>query len=103
MNTAEHLTKIVAKCHKLLALSEKRTPGKWATDGQQIEGNGQGVARSGWTTCREGNADYIAACAGRAEAGWRSTIAAIEFLHGTRLYNGQLAAEILAAWPEELL
>ena len=33
----------------------------------------------------------------------RSTIAAIEFLHGTRLYNGQLAADIIAAWPEELL
>lgn len=36
-------------------------------------------------------------------AGWRSTIAAIEFIHRGRFELSSLVRDILAAWPEELL
>lgn len=29
MTTTEHLNAIKARCHALLAIAEKRTPGKW--------------------------------------------------------------------------
>ena len=56
------------------------------------------------------NADYIAVCAGRAEAGWRATIAAIdnlELMH-EQPDMGEYAAwdalqNIIAAWSLELL
>jgi hypothetical protein len=40
---------------------------------------------------------------GRAIAGWRSTIAAIEFIERTAFHAGRMADEILIAWPEETL
>ena len=36
-------------------------------------------------------------------AGWKSTIAAIEFLERTEMYSTTMACEIIYAWQEELL
>jgi len=116
MNTKEHLEKIKAKCQELLATAEKRTEGIWrhneindvritalamhqnpVLSGNDIE-----------LTCFDG--DFIASCAGPAEAGWRATIAAIDvlqksWLEGSIHYGtGRKALEtIVTAWPEELL
>ena len=94
MKTQEHLDKIVAKCRTNLALAKKRTPGEW------------GVLNSLWTARSEDDADYIAACAGAAEAGWRATIATIEGLREMAIgdqYSTNMTAAIIGAWPEELL
>ena len=40
---------------------------------------------------------------GRAIAGWRSTIAAIEFIERGEYFESRVADEIAAAWPDELL
>jgi len=119
ITTTEHLQLIKAECERLLAIAEKRTQGEWTRDPQED---------SAWTSdyefqiahcqskpgCgmlhdreqRRGNATYIAACAGRAEAGWRATIAGCEecldhLKHG--LTCTLLTEQILAAWPIELL
>jgi hypothetical protein len=119
MTTQEHLNKILAKCRELLALAEKRTPGKWdraksgGLKGDVRCESGQWIALTSFV----GNSDRgglphqesNAACAGAAEAGWRSTIAAIEFFSEQASRPGLNAmawgglAAILAAWPEELL
>ncbi len=110
MNTKEHLEKIKAKCQELLATAEKRTEGIWrhneindvritalamhqnpVLSGNDIE-----------LTCFDG--DFIASCAGPAEAGWRVTIVAIDALF--EIYDNPdetVAQNIVAAWPEELL
>lgn len=133
MNTQEHLNRIKARCEQLLALAEKRTPGKWMysniLDG--CDGRNGGVI----TPCNHiivgakatlGNSNFIASCAGPAEAGWRATIAAIDWITSFSLVDlspcsgGSCAvatevderldsirhhavAAIIAAWPEELL
>ena len=93
MNTTEKLTKIRAKCVELLAIAEKRTPGKWEEFGDTA------IYTKDWMignmTCYEyvdidcpiipkreqiANANFIASCAGPAEAGWEATIAAIDAL-----------------------
>jgi hypothetical protein len=135
MTQEEHLKKIVAKCRELLAGAEKRTPGKWIHDksrgtigdvatedldaiAQTQERISVQVAsgRIGNNKQRDLNADFIANCAGPAEAGWRATIAAIELhrqwqdIHDTwdwdcgvvAMFESQKKA-IIAAWPEELL
>ena len=104
----EHLDKIVAKCRANLALAEKRTPGEW-----HLSKNGSAAYAGTDQVCYCGNypadADYIASCAGAAEAGWKSTIAAIEFLLAKgepgelEIEDEQLIGAILAAWPKELL
>ena len=135
MTTQEHLNAIVAKCKSLLELAEGRTQGGWVRSGYDIkQPHGRQIADVGPhhtppyeypTACRmadERNGDFIAACAGSAEAGWRATIAAIEGLlslasvpqveapyemhqaweQDAREAKTHLNA-ILAAWPEELL
>jgi len=121
MTTEEHLKRIRARCVELLALAEKRTQGEWEAF-QRNEEIGTNYCRITFTDrnsdslhgyCGENNATYIAACAGAAEAGWRSTIAAIETLlaiqlsdrlMNTRTSHVQSGIDaILAAWPEELL
>lgn len=88
MTREEHLNKIAAKCRELLAVAEKRSPGKWKnTKGKhgtiirratEKVGEPQDVCRV-WNCSRlDGNATFIASCAEAAEAGWRATIAAIE-------------------------
>jgi hypothetical protein len=108
MNTQKHLQRIKAKCQKLLAIAEKRTAGEWRVfpSYRVNELSGLCVAEMESMTSdeRDRNADFIASCAGAAEAGWRATIAAIEILPALdRIESGRLADEIIAAWPEELL
>jgi hypothetical protein len=124
MNTQEHLQRIKAKCQELLAIAEKRTPGEWKScNGQKgtiirrksanVIGEPQDVARA-WNCWRkDGNAAFIASCAGAAEAGWRATIAAIDELTALNdescLYDGHEGQhthrldKLIAAWPQELL
>jgi len=116
MTTTEHLTRIRVKCVELLEIANGRTQSDWRTDKNGmlvIE-----VARDvgGY------NAAFIASCAGPAEAGWKSTIAAIDglMLITNDIYGGHLCdndgrgcgafeeaeriqTAILAAWPESLL
>lgn len=132
MNTQEHLEKIKAKCLRLLAIAEKRTPGEWkaGTKGLSINGISYRLKQVGDLdiTFEESDLTFIAACAGTAEAGWRATIAAIEFLYevphvncesqrfyfsdvrkeeqeriGCNCKRGKYVEQIIAAWPEELL
>lgn len=114
MNTAEHLNAIKAKCLSLLAIAEKRTPGRWSlqTDHQWIaivNGNNSRIA-SVSASGRNYNAAFIASAAGPFEAALRSTIAAIEILetiHANTDFDDQRAwgglTQILAAWPLDLL
>jgi hypothetical protein len=88
MNTTEKLNAIADKCRELLALAEKRTPGKWeAKNGENCSlwiGASMSIAAIIPTESifcspqTSQNAAYIAACACAAEAGWRTTLAAIE-------------------------
>ena len=118
MTTTEKLQRIRAKCVELLEIAEKRTPGKWAWDGDPsnetelfrkneapwLIADERGVIR-GDILCSKDDSAFIAACAGPAEAAWKSTIAAIEEIqrnpaeHETSL----LKQAILSAWPDELL
>ncbi len=112
MTTQEHLERIKAKCSELLAIAEKRTPGKWQEGGwsRQIK-----TGRERIHVEHKGNHAFIAACAGPAEAGWRATIAAIEMCDKLRRMfpprnNAMLSAmiteqesDIIAAWLKELL
>jgi len=130
MNTEEHLNRIVAKCRELLAIAERRTPGKWhvGTNGCDPESGGEpafpgvhndsGLPHGGDFVCDtlgdsdtcKANAAFIANCAGPAEAGWRATIAAIEGLRAVAKWKFESSSyadaslhQIIAAWPEELL
>jgi hypothetical protein len=123
MTTTEHLQLIKAECERLLAIAEKRTQGEWTMG---FTGNGfpcvvnrdsvsitvSDLACTGFGQ-READANYIAACARRAEAGWDATIAAIDklliirdaYFRETCGYQASNDAinDILAAWPIELL
>lgn len=114
----EHLRLILAHLDKLLETASKRTPGEWH-EGYSIVGDGiyitvcnapQPLETLGknWTV----NRAFIASCAGNAEAGWRSTKAAIEcYLFICKNNQGKalidhnkleaMAESILAAWPIE--
>ena len=112
MTTEEHLKKIKAKCESLLAIAEKRTPGRWeASDNvctaDAVE-NGYFITCDSMKTSMSTdahNATFIASCAGPAEAGWRATIASVNDLLAYRdLHKDtQIEVDLLAAWPEELL
>jgi hypothetical protein len=124
MTTTEHLQLIKAECERLLAIAEKRTQGEWECE------EGTSNIKTVWNqmkcliaqvkhmtllwhedhncSSREAfaNATYIAACAGRAEAGWRATIAAINMIQlreYSHLEPYPITAHIIAAWPIELL
>lgn len=115
-NTTEHLNAIKAKCHELLAIAEKRTPGRWWLDDPKEGGI---RAESDHVLLRRGSyldgadAAFIASSAGPFEASLRSTIAAIEYIgadaeiFAENCQRGQSARSqiqsILAAWPEEPL
>jgi len=131
MDTKEHLEKIRARCVELLATAEKRTPEKWYAkydkesacwfvqsrgvrhcnaDGHSLYDVAQAILQQ-QEIDEEANAVFIASCAGAAEAGWRSTIAAIDGLrliaeHGQDPERFAVRVDlqkIIAAWPEELL
>jgi hypothetical protein len=116
MTTTEHLAKVRAKCVELLEISSRRTQGKWwSFDAdcapEVVISNSSPVASctvfgNGIPSLNQRleNARFIAACAGPAEAGWRSTIAAIDATRDMgELESDILSANILAAWPEDCL
>lgn len=122
MTTSEHLNKIKAKCEQLLELAAKRTPGKWIRISSLAthitcaasENAGNLVCDCPDSSPNQDHFDrdaaFIASCAGPAEAGWRTTIAAIDELEAIHEATplGEYAAwdalnEIIAAWPEALL
>ena len=139
MTPTEHLERIKQKCLANLALAEKRTPGPWpqeyirrvlrfadknpSTTGIDDD-DAYGDIRLAPTSAID--SAFIAACAGAAEAGWRSTIAACEFVLKMKSDMDQSwkdicglmsvkdhqeesdhwpepTSSIIAAWPEELL
>jgi len=121
MTTTDRLARIRARCVELLAIAEKRTPGKWIHDvvsGVNCDvraASGRKVAlcwgltngnpfRSEYKAECDANAAFIAACAGAAEAGWKATVATIDLIL-PRLDDGmpycnddRIADELLAAW-----
>lgn len=114
MNPQDHLQKIKAKCEELLAIAEKRTPGKWEEDTAGVFVGGKDeplVSRN--TSFRD--RCFIASTAGPFEAALKSTIAAItraqtQFQSAKEFNNAyaQGSAEVLihairSAWPVELL
>lgn len=106
MTTTEHLNAIKARCHALLAIAEKRTPGRWESDGyveQWLCGGAPAVRVLHWEhnigspvcmvapdlsgACRVAgskrpveDAAFIASAAGPFEASLHSTIAAVDGL-----------------------
>ena len=130
MTTTEKLQLVRVRCVELLAIAEKRTPGKWEQKPEELHrdyirirgtrlggrfkvcnvngstGNNESYEREAKET--RANANFIASCAGPAEAGWRSTIAAIDFILNNPPIRGlyrwnDMAVQIAAAWPDELL
>jgi hypothetical protein len=129
MTTTEHLSRIRARCVELLEIASKRTPGEWSThrhpDGEPIGVGGDEFCGSPsvcyLNACA--NSDFIASCAGHAEAGWAATIAAIDGLQAISKYDAnsrhgegicQYGCDtpciakttiqmIIAVWPEEIL
>jgi hypothetical protein len=127
ITTTEHLQLIKAECERLLSIAEKRTQGEWSSpmDGLIYASKARlfdiGSYSDGFGM-EDNDATFIADCAGRAEAGWRATIAAIDGLlifytlpnveapnevHQVWEHDAEIAEEslnlILAAWPIELL
>jgi len=119
----EKLQKIKAKCQELLELGKERTQGAWwdieTRDREQIIRTGN-PTHTGTDICEvySHDAEFIASCVGPAEAGWRSTIAAIEgwtvilnnaeneargFKEDLRGLARANLFVIAAAWPDELL
>ena len=119
----EHLKRIDAHLERLLAIAEKRTPGEWKVCNgkhgtiirlaKSTVGEPMDVCRAWNCSHKDGNAAFIASCAGNAEAGWRATRAAIACLlvicdpaSGADFtnYGGEtFLPQILAAFPLETL
>lgn len=87
MTTTEHLNAIKAKCHELLAIAEKRTPGRWLINETQSttvhddERSHTTASTIGlWPRYKNAAADvaFITSAAGPFEASLRSTIVAID-------------------------
>lgn len=113
MNDTERLQAIRAKCVELLEIASKRTPGEWIRNNYDVrQPAGRMIADVGPShtapheyplSCKlvdERNGDFIATCAGPAEAGWRATIAAIDGLFSRGGENWPEADDILAAWKD---
>jgi hypothetical protein len=118
----EHLRKIDEHLEKLLSQAEKRTPGRWIRERYVIkQPSGRVCADVGPhhtppneypPSCQRAddqNGDFIALCAGNAEAGWKATRAAIAMIGVLSEYDlniGETVTEmiksILAAFPLEL-
>lgn len=112
----EHLRLLKAHLETLLETAQKRTPGEWAGEYELVAQIIPNQSEFGELIC-EGKSypdmDFIASCAGNAEAGWKSTLAAIDGLCKARealLKVDWDACEltpafdsILAAWPIETL
>lgn len=109
MTTTEHLDLIVKRCKELLAIAENRTQGKWDKRDRDCEAyifngfHGRITPDLGNSTSAHDDAQFIAACPENAEAGWRATIAAIEWSQEIDFLENNMIDAILAAWPIELL
>lgn len=124
--TLEKAAAIAAHLRALLALAEKRTPGRWNDDRKEhdqpylpikIAGNHHDICSvfiddapvEDYNREQKANAAFIAACAGSAEAGWRATLAAIEGLmqlegrYLSQCHIDEIVKPICAAWPLSLL
>lgn len=101
----DHLSRIKRHLVTLLANAEKRTPGEWTlwpSDPTCVRLGSSGFLIHG----PQESATFITSCAGNAEAGWRSTLVAIEwsvFMHENGQVGEGLMETILAAWPLELI
>lgn len=116
MDKQEHLNRIKAKCLANLALAEAAKITSVETMMHHVS-----INIGDWVPVKTAEiAIFIAACAGPAEAGWRSTIAAIDMWEalnencrgwkddngcaGAALQHYHCAvAAILDAWPENTL
>lgn len=122
----DHLNRIKTHLENLLANAEKRTPGEWFSDISEystaviLEHDlGRPIVTMNPIAVMDKNkghdAAFIASCAGNAEAGWRSALAAITAAQryiersqsigdhcGIECANGVINS-ILTAWPIEKL
>lgn len=123
MTTTEQLAAIRAKCVELLAIAEKRTPGKWERAGELATHIiGECSRNNGAMICDlpdsspagdqyAPNAAFIASCAGPAESGWKATIATIdELTKDAQWFFGQpqnssaaALSTIIKIWEETLV
>lgn len=84
----EHLRLLKAHLESLLATAEKRTPGEWENDTGSVLAwclkdtpNSRRHIDGGFYLIvaeSDNDATFIASCAGNAEAGWKSTLKAID-------------------------
>ena len=109
----DHLNRIKTHLETLLANAEKRTPGEWRK-ASEPQASSDGRIHVSYNP---DDAIFIASCAVNAEAGWRSTKAAIDTIHIMQRNRGDqglvtetldavteaLTTQILAAWPLELI
>lgn len=117
MNQIEHLDAIIARCHELLEIASKRTPGRWKHNpGRRMaisvdSLHEDSVLHGDEFEISDCDALFTASAAGPFEAGLRSTIAAIKWIK-LRLADYKpecncrsccVTNEIIAAWPLELL
>lgn len=116
MTDNEKLDLILAKCRANLALAEKRSTGesgKWFSSEYLDDGRFGVITDTNDIIVKLGagkhNSDFIAACAGSAEAGWRSTIAAIDLFRTMETYGSDELSDrdsrngiaaILGAWRD---
>jgi hypothetical protein len=121
-----HLHLIEAHLDKLLAIASQRTTGKWRKEASraycaddEFTYNVVGPPSDYMYLQEEGDASFIAACAGNAEAGWVATKGMIMLcrsydelsktittpltLEATNIACDSLLETILIAWPLELL
>lgn len=115
----EHLKLIDAHLERLLAIAEKRTPGRWIIGaGRYLVGLDSDTVEiaefskdDDWEIEQRSNMKFIASCAGNAEAGWRATKAAIagymkaepDDSWAVSLVASEVLEYILAAFPIESL
>ncbi len=106
----DHLNLIKTHLETLLANAEKRTPGKWESEPQfknEIWCDSEYICDC--VDSAEPNAVFIVSCAGNAEAGWRSTLSALEVVLNCNensfphmyaaVQVAQMADSILTTWP----
>lgn len=121
-----HLNLIDARLDKLLALAVKRTAGEWRKEASraycaddEVTYNVVGPPSDYMYLEEEGDADFIAACAGNAEAGWvatkgmvmlifkyeelAKTITAPLTLEAIHIASDSILESILIAWPLTLV
>lgn len=123
MNTLDHLNLIKLFCLRNLEIAAKRTPGEWQSEmdedslcGDQLVTAMCKRADGSWyqmvwkdignsdETQAVLDADFIATCAGAAEAGWKATIAAIEHMEARNFrHTDEFMDRILAAYPLTLI